>query len=153
MTGLHAGKISHGLLLALALCLGGCQLLGIGSDDPMNELRDEVRATVSDPDRVTRLLATIDRMDDELAEYAEQFAILMKQKRALFADYDSTRGQFEALLGEGARESQRMQRSLLQVHLEFKSFLDEDEWGAILPVQGRAVAAKMERLVVAALER
>ena len=57
------------------------------------------------------------------------------------------------LLVNGSYDRQRMQRSFLEMHIEFKSMLTEEEWDVILPVQTRAVAAKSELLIVAAFAR
>ena len=140
-------------LAVSSLALSSCQLFGGASDDPMQELRQQVRTTVTDPEREVRMLESIDRMDDALEELATQFANVMIQKRALLKNYDSTRDELETLLIDGSYDRQRSQRSLLDIHLQFKSFLTEEEWDVILPVQTRAVVSKSEQLVAAALDR
>ena len=140
-------------LVVSSLALSSCQLFGGASDDPMQELRQQVRTTVTDPEREGRMLESIDRMDHKLEELATQFASVMKRKRALLKNYDSTRGELETLLIDGSYDRQRLQRSLLEIHIQFKSLLTEEEWDLILPVQTRAVVSKSEQLVAAAFER
>ena len=140
-------------MAVLGLALSSCQLFGGASDDPMQELREQVRTTVTDPEREGRMLESIDQMDYKLEELATQFANLIKQKRALLKNYDSTRDDLETLLIDGSYDRQRLQRSLLEIHIQFKSFLTEEEWDLILPVQTRAVVSKSEQLVAAALDR
>lgn len=140
-------------MAVLGLALSSCQLFGGASDDPMQELREQVRTTVTDAEREGRMLESIDQMDYKLEELATQFANLIKQKRALLKNYDSTRDDLETLLIDGSYDRQRLQRSLLEIHIQFKSFLTEEEWDLILPVQTRAVVSKSEQLVAAALDR
>lgn len=153
MSGRRSDRALIVVVVVLSLVLGGCQVFGGKPDDPMQELREQVRATVADPGRQDRMLASIERIDGQLEEVAVHFANVMEQKRALFENYDSTREEFEVLLNDGSRERQRLQRSLLEKHIEFKSFLTEEEWDVILPVHVQAVAARTEQLVAAALER
>ena len=140
-------------MAVLGLALSSCQLFGGASDDPMQELREQVRTTVTDAEREGQMLESIDQMDYKLEELATQFANLIKQKRALLKNYDSTRDDLETLLIDGSYDRQRLQRSLLEIHIQFKSFLTEEEWDLILPVQTRAVVSKSEQLVAAALDR
>ena len=140
-------------LLLSALASSACSMFGGEPDDPMDELREHVRSTVVDPGRVRSMLEVIDRMDASLAVVAGQFASTMQKKRALFQDYDSTREDFVALLEAGSYERQRLQRSIIDIHVEFKSHLSDEEWDVILPVQTRAVAAKTGMLVAEAFDR
>lgn len=140
-------------LAVSSLALSSCQLFGGASGDPMQELREQVRTTATDAEREGQMLESIDQMDYKLEELATQFANLMKQKRALLKNYDSTRDELETLLIDGSYDRQRLQRSLLEIHIQFKSFLTEEEWDLILPVQTRAVVSKSEQLVAAALDR
>ena len=47
-------------LAVSSLALSSCQLFGGASDDPMQELRQQVRTTVTDPEREVRMLESND---------------------------------------------------------------------------------------------
>lgn len=152
-TQLRLRPVANIALLGCALFLVACSIFDREPADPMNDLRDQVRLTVTDEARAEAMLAVVDKLEDKLVEMAVLVADTLSAERELFRNYDSERQQFEDLLGEAAEERQRLQRSLLDVHLEFKSYLNDDEWDVILPVHTQAVSAKTAALVETALEQ
>ena len=152
MARLHLRPVAIAALLGCVL-LGACSMFNREPEDPMDDLRDQVRLTVTDEERAEAMLAVVDKLEDRLIEMANLVADTLSAERELFRDYDSERQQFEDLLGQAAKERRRLQRSLLDVHLEFKSHLNDDEWDVILPVHTQAVAAKTLALVEDALEQ
>jgi hypothetical protein len=60
---------------------------------------------------------------------------------------------YEALFAETRRARQRLQQAILDVHLEFKAQATPDEWQLIWPAQANAVSAKVESLLLAALDQ
>jgi hypothetical protein len=138
--------------VALLVLLSGCSMFGSDSSDPMDSLREQVQAVVTDPERAETILLSIDRMDQLLIESAKLLAKAAQAERALFVDYDSTSQGFEALFSETRGDRQRFQESILEVHLGIKAQATPDEWEIIRPVQAVAVSAKVESLVLAALD-
>ena len=139
------------LAVALLVLLSGCSMFGGDSPDPMENLRDQVQTVVTDPKRAETILALVDRMDQLLIESANLLAKTSQAERTLFIDYDSTAQEFEALFSETRRDRQRLQESILDVHLGIKAQATPDEWQVLRPVQASAVSAKVESLVLAAL--
>ncbi len=141
------------MFLAVALpvfFLAGCSFFG-GSGDPMEALREQVRATVADPDRTEDMLATVDHIDQLLIESADVLAEAARQERVLLLDYDSTPQDFEALFSEAARKRKTLQEATLDAHLDFKAKATAEEWRLILPVHATAITMRVESLVVAAV--
>ena len=139
------------LAVALIFLLSGCSMFGGNSSDPMENLREQVQAVVTDPERAKTILELVDRMDQLLIESADLMAKTSQAERTLFIDYDSTAQEFEALFSETRRDRQRLQESILDVHLGIKAQATPDEWQVLRPVQASAVSAKVESLVLAAL--
>ena len=94
MIELRSRGASIAMIATMSLVLGSCQMFGGSPGDPMQELREQVTQTVTDTERQIRMLDSIDRMDALLGELADQVATVIKRKRELFADYDSTREEF-----------------------------------------------------------
>ena len=139
--------------MVLLVLLSGCSMFGGDSTDPIENLREQVRAVVTDPTRAQDMLATVDRIDQLLVESADILADAAQQERRLFADYDSTPRDYEKLFMEASRERQRLQQTILAAHLEFKSIATPGEWQAIRPVQVNAVSARVESLLLAAIDK
>lgn len=129
----------------------GCQLFGSDSDDPMGALREQVAATVNDEERAAAMMLVVDKIDDKLREISDVVAGDSREAEALFADYDSTRAEFETLFARSVRERRRLQKSLLELHVEFKSHLDDDEWDVLLPAHARAVTSRVDSLIAGAV--
>lgn len=130
--------------------LSGCSFFG-DPGDPMEALREQVRATVADPDRADEMLAAVDRIDQQLIESAEILAEAARQEQVLLLDYDSTQQDFESLFSEATRRRKKLQQAALDAHLEFKAEATADEWQALLPAHASAITMRLESLVVAAM--
>jgi len=141
------------LASALLVLLPGCSMFDDGSVDSMQILRERIQAVVTDPERAETMLASVDRMDQLLIESSELLANTAQAERVLFIDYDSTPQDFEALFSATRRNRQAFQEAILDVHLAIKAQATPDEWPLIRPVQADAVSARVESLVLAALDQ
>ncbi len=139
------------LTIALAaFSLSACSMFGGDVTDPLEDLREQVLSTVHDQERADAMLVSLGRLDQLLIESAELMAEAAGQERILFADYDSTPQDFEALFTETSRKRQDLQEAMLDVHLEFKAQATAEEWATILPLHANAVSMRVQSLVVAA---
>lgn len=145
-------RITIGAVGLLSLLLAGCQLFGGGSADPMEDLRDQIRSTVSDSTRSGAMLASVDIIDRLLVESATFMREAALQERDLFLDYDSTRENYADFFSAARTERLSLQKQLLAAHLEFKSHATPEEWNALSAVQAEAVSAKIGDLLGQALE-
>jgi hypothetical protein len=133
------------------VALHGCSLFGSESDDPMDYLREQVRMTVADKDRADAMITTVNQIDVLIVEITDVLVDAARQERALFRDYDSTQQHFETLFEETYRERLKLHQAILALHLDFKAHASADEWRVLLPAQAKAVSARMESLVLAAI--
>jgi hypothetical protein len=141
-------RIIIAAILGLSLVLHGCSLFGNKPDDPMDNLREQVRITVSDKDRADAMITTVDQIDGLIVEIADVLVDAARQERALFSDYDSTQQDFESLFEDAYRERKNLQQDILALHLDLKSQASADEWRVLLPVQAKAVSERTESLVL-----
>lgn len=145
-------RITVGAVGFLSLFLAGCQLFGGDSTDPMEELRDQVRTTVSDSIRSSAMLASVDSIDHLLIESATFMREAAVQERDLFLDYDSTREDYADFFSAAQIERLSLQKQLLAAHLEFKSHATPGEWEILSRTQAHAVSTKIGDLLGHALE-
>ena len=100
------------LTIALAaFSLSACSMFGGDVTDPLKDLREQVLSTVHDQERADAMLVSLGRLDQLLIESAELMAEAAGQERILFADYDSTPQDFEALFTDVSRRRQDLWRS------------------------------------------
>lgn len=139
--------------MGLSLILGGCELFGDQSADPMDDLRAKVEATVTDKNRSLAMLDNVDAIDALLRESAAVMNDAAAQERALFLDYDSSRDDYVELFDGTRMKRLDLQRRILSEHLEFKSHATPEEWAILSGAQANAVSSKINRLLATALKR
>jgi len=145
-------RILTATILGLGIVvLNGCSLFGGEPDDPMDYLREQVRMTVLDESRADAMITTVDKIDDKMVQIADVLVDAARQERVLFRDYDSTQQDFESLFENTYRQRKNLQKSILALHLDFKSQASADEWRVLLPVQVKAVSERTESLVLTAI--
>ena len=140
-------------VIVLLVLLSGCSMFGGDSTDPLDNVREQVQAIVIDPGRVEMMLESVDRIDLLLIESADLLAEAAQRERTLFVDYDSTPQDYEALFSKTRHQRQRLQESILDAHLDFKVQTTADEWQVIRPVLADAVSARVESLLLTALDK
>jgi hypothetical protein len=150
--GLSFTRITIAAVGFLSIFLAGCQLIGGGSTDPMEELRDRIRSTVSDTARSGAMLDSVDNIDRLLIESATFMRDAALRERNLFLDYDSTRADYEAFFADARLGRLNLQRQLLAAHLEFKSHATSGEWKTLSAAQAHAVSTRIGDLLGQALE-
>jgi len=143
-------KVTTLTTVLAVLSLSACSMFGGDVSDPLDDLREQVRSTVRDIDRADAMLVSLDQLDQLLIESAKLVAEVARQERVLFANYDSTPQDFQAILSDASRERQKLQKAMLEVHLEFKAKATPEEWRSILPVHASAISTRIESLVIAA---
>ncbi len=143
-------KLTLLTVVSTVFVLSGCSLFET-PEDPIEILREHVRDTVEDPDRVQDMLASVDHIDQLLVETARFVIEAVQRERALFRDYDSTQPNYEAFFSEASGKRRDLQDKLLDAHIEFKAKATAEEWQELLPVQARAISLRIELLVADAL--
>lgn len=150
--GFGSTRIVLGVIALLVLLLAGCELIGGGSADPIEELRDQVRSSVSDEDRSRAMLKSIDEIDRLLFESAAVMSDAASRERILFLDYDSTRDDYANLFSETRQKRKKLQQKLLAAHLDFKSHTTPEEWEMLSSAQANAVTTRLAALLGRSLE-
>ena len=139
--------------IVFLVLLSGCSMFGGDSTDPMDRLREQIQAAVTDQDRAEMMLASVEGIDLLLIESADLLVEAAQRERVLFVDFDSTPQDYEAFLSDTRRERRRLQQAILVAHLDIKAQATPDEWQVIRPAQADAVSAKIESLLLVALDQ
>lgn len=120
-------------LLALAC---GKHTTGDGGLTPeaaewLDELREGVASSVSDPNTATKLVSKVDDIEGVLRNLDADTRAYYAKLYDLSADYDASREEFLAVAGD-FNETIAAQRSrIVDLCLAMKALCTEDEWAAI----------------------
>jgi hypothetical protein len=133
------------LLLAMAMALAGCA----GKSQPprekiaraLQEMSWEVDRQVVDAQRAGRLQQAIDGLDADLGELQEVSETLRSSLRALNANPDATRAEFDRLLDGFDADRRRLRDRVLRHHLELLAATSADEWARLSRHERDALAA------------
>ena len=91
------------VLVAIALVLSGCGNNVSPAEtqtQAFEDLRDEIRNAVDDPNRESVAIELVDALAENLQQLQENLSYRTKHTRELNSDYDTTRAAFEAFFGE-----------------------------------------------------
>ena len=138
------------LLLLVAALLQSCSRFG-NSGNPLDDLRQAIRRSVDDPERAAAMLESLERTDQLMLRSAKVLADGATAQRQLFADYDSTPADFDALFENVSNNRRRLQEEMLLEHIRFKNTATAGEWSALADVHSRAVDARAEALARSAI--
>lgn len=132
-----------GLVVLALVC--GCASQPRTPDEAMRGavegLRDAVLDSVDDPGRQARALALVDDLDREVRDLARANRALALESAQLFANYDTTKRDFDQFLGAVQKGRDRMRQRLLDVRLGLAALLSADEWRALARADSDALAA------------
>ena len=110
------------------------------------DLRSEVRETVSDPARQAEVIHLVDVLAEDVKVFREVMTKRHERVRAMNADYDTTRAAFEAFLKKIDTEIQASQQRVSKTHRAFLAATTPEEWSQISKVRSKAMAATINTI-------
>ncbi len=124
---------SAGLIVVatLAACSGSPTADEDIEKQAFDDLREEVRTVVEDPEREAVVVALVDSMEEQFAVLRDSAATRRQVLQDLNADYDATREQFVEFLGIHNAELRRGQQAFLESHRELVEATTAEEWAAL----------------------
>lgn len=108
--------------------------------DPIGDLRVAIAKNVADPQRATRMTASVDELEGLIRELG---ALALRQRDAvapLLRDYTKSREEVEAKLAEFNEQRNALAKKALDVHAAFKRAATADEWWKLAKTEERALA-------------
>ncbi len=139
------------LLIGIALVFAGC-----GGKDAVapvdvekqawDDLRGEIRETVTDSARQAEVMQLVDVLVGDVKAFREVMSKRHERIRAMNADYDTTRAEFETFLKQINAEIQASQRRVSKTHRAFLAATTPVEWSQISKVRTKAMAATINTI-------
>lgn len=139
------------LLIGIALVVVGCG----GKDtvtpvdvetEAWDDLRSEVRETISDPEREAEALKLVDELAGNVTALREILTKRHERARELNTNYDTTRAEFDAFLKQVNSEIQASQQRVSRTHRAFLAVTTPEEWSQLSKVRSKAMATAIKSL-------
>ena len=108
--------------------------------DPTGDLRAGIAKHVTDPERASRMTASVDEMERTVQTLG---ALAVRQSETLaplLRDYGRSREEIEAKLAEVADQRTALARKMLEAHAAFKKETTAAEWKKLAKLEERALA-------------
>lgn len=125
---------------ALVLLVAGVTMTGCGKKEMapygpggtwVEDTRSRITENISDPDKATRLLAQVDRIEEVLTDLDHELREYYATLETLDEDYHSTREDWQnAVDGFNAYRSGALQ-NLIDIVLEMKKIAGREDWEAV----------------------
>ena len=139
------------LLIVFAFVVAGCG--GKDAVAPVDvekqaweDLRSEVRETISDPGREAEAIKLVDELAEDVTEFREVLTKRHERVRELNSDYDTTRAQFDAFLKQVNTEIQASQQRVSKTHRAFIAATTPEEWSQISKARTKAMTATIKSM-------
>jgi len=137
------------LLIAVVAAFAGCG--GKDAVAPVDiekqaweDLRSEVRETISDPQREAEAIKLVDALAEDLNAFREVLTKRHERVRELNANYDTTRAEFDAFLKQVSTEIQASQQRVSKKHRAFLAVTTPEEWSQLSKVRSKAMTAAVK---------
>jgi hypothetical protein len=120
--------------------------------EAFDDLRTEIRAIVSDPDRSAEALRLVDTLEQELLTFEQDIRQRRQRMQALNADYDASRADIEALAAESGSRMRDNRKRIASWRQALCATLSDDELEAIERTQTLTIKSAINSLNAAYME-
>ena len=97
----------------------------------LKAVREEILRVVPDARRQAQLRRAVDRMERELHDFDQAISALSTASRALNADPDASRAQFQGLVDRFESRSRPIRERVTRAHFDLLALTTADEWKSI----------------------
>ena len=110
------------------------------------DLRTNIREAITDPARETETIRLVGVLEENLATLRTNIAARKIKVRALNANFDTTRGEFEALLAEIEAEVRDNRQRVSKTHQALLSNVTPEERSAIAKTHTKAMNTAIQTI-------
>ena len=116
--------------------------------DAFDNLRTNVQDVVADLERAEQSLALVDELQREFDNIKELRLERKKRIKALNADYDASRAEFDTLLDGIAQDRLANQERVSQTYRQLLEVITTEEWAKLAKSRNKAMQAAIKALQV-----
>ena len=134
---IRLGAIVAPVLCAIVLAAGGCaDSSAKPTDDQIfhdasEELRQSISRGVEDQTRRDQMLNLVDQIESTQRDFSTRAVAFGEKYRAMNADYDTPRAQFDALFLDFNAQRIRSRDRILDLHFQLAALATAKEWTRI----------------------
>jgi Glu-tRNA(Gln) amidotransferase subunit E-like FAD-binding protein len=136
--------------MSLALLLGACSNAPPTVEEvegqAFNDLREEIRLVIDEPDRQATVLGIVDELMVDFVELRRLAEARRMELHELNANYDATREQFTNLLARFAEQRSRSHQQFVETRRSLRSATTPDEWAELQKTNSKSMAT-LARLI------
>ena len=114
--------------------------------EAFNDLRTEIRETIDDPTRQTTVISHVDELQIEFKSMRSSLMEGKSSVRALFADYDASRENFEELIALHNTTMKSQRKQIGESHRVLVESMTADEWSALNKKGSKAMNTLLKSL-------
>ena len=114
--------------------------------EAFNDLRTEVRENIDDSTRQTTVISHVDELQIEFKSMRKSLMEGKSSVRALFADYDASRENFEELIALHDTTIRSQRKQIGESHRVLVESMTIDEWSALNKSGSKAMSTLLESL-------
>ena len=140
-------------LAFVALSIAACATTDKEAQSPedieqeaFNDLRTEVRETIDDSTRQTKVISLVDELQIEFNSMRSALVGGKSNVRALFADYDASRESFEELITLHDTTIRTQRKQIGESHRVLVESMTVDEWSALKKKGSKALSTLLKSL-------
>ena len=135
------------LTFALVAC-GGKETLSVQNveQQAFDDIRAEIRAVIGAPDREANAISLVDQLQQEYVVFRSLVEDRRFESRALNANYDTTREQFENFLSANREQLRAARERTSGAHRELMAVMTRDEWEAVKKINSDAMNSLVQSL-------
>ncbi len=104
-----------------------------------DDLRTEITAVVSDPERTATAIELVDALSDDFETVQESILEGKQKVRVLNADYDASKADFIAFFEEIEKENQANERLVSELHRKLVRVTTAEEWAQLAKAHSKAM--------------
>ncbi len=104
-----------------------------------DDLRTEITAVVSDPERTATAIELVDALSDDFETVQESILEGKQKVRVLNADYDASKADFIAFFEEIEKENQANERLVSELHRKLVRVTTAEEWAQLAKAHSQAM--------------
>jgi hypothetical protein len=139
------------LFAALGFAIAGCASkddvsLADVEKQAFADLRGEIREVIVDPSRESEAIAIVDWLVADFDNLREKISIRRKRVRALNADYDTTRADFETFFDQIDKEIRLHKRQVSEMQRALFAVTTSDERSTISKAHTKAMDAAIKAI-------
>ncbi len=136
-----------GLVFFIAGCGGKDAVAPVDIEaQAWEDLRSEVRETISDPEREAEAIKLMDVLAEDVNAFREVLTKRHERVRELNSNYDTNRAEFDAFLKQVNTEIQASQQRVSKTHRSFLAVTTPEEWSQLSKARSKAMTVAINSM-------